>query len=162
MLEGPAGFGPVGEEDLVDLVVGHGREAGQNILDVGVGIDPPATVAFDHGVEDGSSLSGSGVAHEEPVLLSDGGGTDGAAVVKFALLNSLKVSFKTSQQHPLNLGTRIHGHSPDWWSFASWQLHLMNDEHKCGIRVGVLRVDALALHVISDQADRLAQVFRKI
>ncbi len=36
-----------------------------------------ATAVFDDGVEDGSALARIGVAHEEPVLFANGGGSDG-------------------------------------------------------------------------------------
>ena len=58
----------------MDLVVGHGQEAGEDVPEVGAEIDAATTVAFDDRVEDGSPLPGSGFAHEEPVFLSAGGG----------------------------------------------------------------------------------------
>ena len=71
-LGGFAGFGPVGGEDLGELARGHGREEGEDVLEVGVGIDASAAAAFDDGVEDGSTLPGSGFAHKQPVALTDG------------------------------------------------------------------------------------------
>jgi hypothetical protein len=66
------------------------------------------------------------------------------------------------RNHPLNLGERIHGHSPDWWNFAAWRLHLMNNKHKCGTHVGVMRVDERELHVDANAPHRLVTVFRRI
>jgi hypothetical protein len=47
-------------------MVGHHRETGQNVLEVGVGIEAAPAAALDDGVEDGSSLPGSGFSHEQP------------------------------------------------------------------------------------------------
>jgi hypothetical protein len=49
------------------------------------------------------------------------------------------------------------------WSFASWQLHLMNDEHKSGMRIAVLRVNEQELHVSTDSnAPLIAHVFKRV
>lgn len=76
-MEGLACFGPVGGEDLGELAGGHGRETGEDVLEVGKRVDPSAAAAFDDRVEDGSPLPGSGLAHEEPVLFPKRGGSDG-------------------------------------------------------------------------------------
>lgn len=39
LVGGLAGFGPVRGEDFGDLMVGHRREAGEHVLEVGVGIE---------------------------------------------------------------------------------------------------------------------------
>ena len=88
--------------------------------------------------------------------------TDGVATVDFEPDAKLKWSCPTDKPHPFNSGTRGHGYIPDWWSFASWQLHLMNDEYKIGMRIGVLRVDDHELHVWSEShPHRLAHIFRR-
>lgn len=70
-------FGPGFRGDVFDLPVGQVREAGEDVPQVGMGIEAAAAAAFDEAVKDGSALAGFGVADEEPVLLADGGGTDG-------------------------------------------------------------------------------------
>ena len=88
--------------------------------------------------------------------------TDGIATVNFKPDAKLTWSCPTDRPHPFNSGVRGGGHIPDWWSFASWQLHLMNDEHKVGMRIGVLRVNEQELHVWSENhPHRLAHVFHR-
>jgi hypothetical protein len=88
--------------------------------------------------------------------------TDGVANVGFEPDAKLKWSCPTGRPHPFNSGVRGNGHVPDWWSFASWQLHLMNDEHKTGMRVAVLRVDEQELHISNDDdSPRLAHIFHR-
>ena len=87
--------------------------------------------------------------------------TDGIATVVFQPDSQLDWSCPLGERHPVNLGVLIHRHKPDWWNFAGWQLPLMNNEHKCGVRLGVLRVDEDELHVFSIHQDRLAHVFRR-
>ena len=64
-------FGPDGGSDFGALLIGQVWEAGENLTQVGVGIELPAAAAFDDGVDDGAALAGSGFADEEPVFLSD-------------------------------------------------------------------------------------------
>ena len=64
--------GPVG-----DVLVGERGQLGEDLAQVGVGVDALASAVFDDRVEDGSALARIDVAHEEPVLLSNGSGTDG-------------------------------------------------------------------------------------
>ncbi len=61
-------FAPRFGGDFRDLMVGHAREASQDIAEVGVGIETPAAATFDDGVNDGAAFAGFGVADEEPVL----------------------------------------------------------------------------------------------
>lgn len=68
----------------------------------------------------------------------------------------------TDLQHPLNVAEQVQNHRPDWWNFAMWNLALMNNEHKCGTRIGVLRVDAQELHIYSGHPHRIAHVFKRI
>lgn len=87
--------------------------------------------------------------------------TDGNASVCFEPQSKLQWSCPMERPHLLNRYARVDGRIPDWWSFASWQLHLMNSEHKCGIRVGVLRVDQNELHLLSDQQDHLSHIMKR-
>lgn len=52
------------------------RQAGEDVLQVSVWIDASLSATFDQCVDDGAALAGPSFAHEEPVLLSDGGGPD--------------------------------------------------------------------------------------
>lgn len=52
------GFGPGFGGDGAGLPVGHPGQTGQDVAQVGVGIDPPAAAAFHHGVEDSAALAG--------------------------------------------------------------------------------------------------------
>ena len=86
--------------------------------------------------------------------------TDGVVTLSIEPNNKLKWSCADSN-HSLNVGEKIHGHPPDWWNFAMWRLALINDKHKCGTHVGVLRVDEHELHLDSSRPHRLAHVFRR-
>ena len=88
--------------------------------------------------------------------------TDGIATISLEPDSKLIWSCPINQPHVLNLYARVDGHIPDWWNFALWQLPLMNDEHKCGMRISVLRVDDDELHVSGGQMNRLAYVFRRV
>ena len=52
------------------------RQAGKDIPEVVLRIDPPTTATFDDRIEDGGALACLGITKEEPVLLPDGRGTD--------------------------------------------------------------------------------------
>src|SRR5580658_8628636 len=52
-------------------------QPGQHVFEVSVGIDVAPPAAFDEGVDDGASLTGSGFSDKEPVLFSHGGGPNG-------------------------------------------------------------------------------------
>ena len=58
-------------------MIGQMWEAGEDVAQVRVGIDVSAATAFDDGVEDRATLTGTGFANEEPVFLADSGGTHG-------------------------------------------------------------------------------------
>ena len=58
------------------VLVGGGGQLFQDILEVGVGIDPMHSAVFHQGVNHGIPVSCFGTAHEEPVLLSDCGWSD--------------------------------------------------------------------------------------
>src|SRR5580658_1345355 len=63
--------------DLWYLMVGHSRQARENVAEIGVWINASAAAGFDNGVDDCSALTGSRFSNEEPVLLADGGGANG-------------------------------------------------------------------------------------
>ena len=86
--------------------------------------------------------------------------TDGVVTLTMEPNNKLKWSC-TDRQHPLNVGEQVHKHAPDWWNFARWRLALMNDEHKCGTHIGVLRADEQELHLCGSHLHRIAQVFHR-
>ena len=52
-------------------------QAGEDVAQVGVGIDLTPTAAFDHRVNNRAAFARPGVADEEPVFLADGGGPNG-------------------------------------------------------------------------------------
>ena len=52
-------------------------QAGEDVAQIGVGIDFAPTAAFDHRVNNRAAFSCLGVADEEPVFLADGGGPNG-------------------------------------------------------------------------------------
>jgi hypothetical protein len=56
---------------------GHGGQPAEDIAQVSERIDLSALAGDDNRLNDGRSLSGVGVANEEPVLFPDGGGSDG-------------------------------------------------------------------------------------
>lgn len=87
--------------------------------------------------------------------------TDGVVTLSVEPNNKLGWSC-TDRHHPLDVGEKIHGHAPDWWNFAMWRLHLMNDKHKCGTHVGVLRVEERELHIEGGGLHRLATVFHRV
>src|ERR1043165_1257975 len=69
---------PVAGQQCVEVVAGgHARQLCEDITEVKVRIDTVALAGDDDGVDDRRALSGVGVADEEPVFLSDGGGADG-------------------------------------------------------------------------------------
>ena len=58
---------------MLDLPVGHRGEPGEDIAQVGVGIDAAAAATLDNSVEDGAALAGIGIAEKQPVLFSKSG-----------------------------------------------------------------------------------------
>lgn len=87
--------------------------------------------------------------------------TDGVVTMGLEPNNKLRWSC-TDFNHPLNIGERYDGHAPDWWNFGMWELHLMNDEHKCGTHTGVLRVGKEELHISGKRPHRIAYIFRRV
>ena len=70
-------FGPGFRRDFVDLVVGHVREAGEDVPQIGIGVEAAAAAALNDRVNDGAVFPGPGLADKEPVLFAQGGGPDG-------------------------------------------------------------------------------------
>src|ERR1043165_4964504 len=52
-------------------------QTSEDIAQISVGIKATTTAAFDHGVKNSAAFAGLGFSDEEPVLLSNGGGTNG-------------------------------------------------------------------------------------
>ena len=69
---------PVVGEELVDFVVGVGWDFGEEIAEVGEGINFVALGALDEAVESGGGVASAFAAGEEPVFASDGQRADGA------------------------------------------------------------------------------------
>ncbi len=65
-----AGFGPLCRSDFGDLPVGHRRQAGEDVLEIGIGIEATAAAGLDDGMEDGAAVPGGFRNREEPVLLA--------------------------------------------------------------------------------------------
>ena len=57
--------------------LGRVRQAGKQIREVGLGVDPGAVAVADEGIKQGGSFAALGIAHEEPVFLSDRARADG-------------------------------------------------------------------------------------
>lgn len=57
-------------------MVGQRRKAGEDVPEVGIGIEATAAAAFDDGVEDGAAVARGVRPDEEPVLFAQGGGPD--------------------------------------------------------------------------------------
>ena len=67
---------PSGRDDFPDLPVGHVRQTGEHVAEVGVRIEMPATAAFNDRVEDRAAFARVGFADEQPVFLPDGRWSD--------------------------------------------------------------------------------------
>jgi hypothetical protein len=67
-LRSGAGLNPVFRGEFGDVLVGVAGQAGQHIMEVGVGVDVLAAAGFYDCVEDGAFLSRPGCPDEEPVL----------------------------------------------------------------------------------------------
>jgi hypothetical protein len=50
-------------------MVGHVRQAGEDVAQVGVGIEAATTTAFDQSVDDSATLTGAGLPDKQPVFL---------------------------------------------------------------------------------------------
>jgi hypothetical protein len=55
---------PVCRQEDDQLTVGHRRQAGQDILDLGIRIDSPPTATLDDSVQDRAAFPGSGFSEE--------------------------------------------------------------------------------------------------
>ena len=58
------------------VLVGQG-EPGEQVGEVGLGVDPGAVAVADQGIERGGAVAAFGVADEPLVLFADCGGADG-------------------------------------------------------------------------------------
>jgi hypothetical protein len=88
--------------------------------------------------------------------------SDGAVSATFGPKSKLTLSTRIPANHPF---APTRGCPPsDWWRLSAWQLYLMNQERKCGLRMLVLRVDADELHVAlgTRTGDTIAHVFRRV
>jgi hypothetical protein len=63
------GLGPRLGSDLWYLMIGHPRQAGEDLAEIDVWINASAPAGFDDSVDDCSALTGSRFSNEEPVLL---------------------------------------------------------------------------------------------
>jgi hypothetical protein len=84
------------------LLVGHARQAGQDVLEIGKRFHAAAAAAFDNRVEDGSAISSVGLTNKEPILFSQGGGTDRVLyaempIMRIRLRGGVTGRMKTSQ-----------------------------------------------------------------
>jgi len=60
---------PVDWKQGIEVVPGgHPRQTGEDVAEVGQGIDPAALAGHDDGVHDRCAVAGVGVADEEPVF----------------------------------------------------------------------------------------------
>jgi hypothetical protein len=55
---------PVCWQEDDQLTVGHRREAGQDILEIGIRIDSPPPATLDHCVQDSATFPGPGFSEE--------------------------------------------------------------------------------------------------
>ena len=55
---------PVCRKEAHGLTVGHRRQAGQDIIEIGIWIDSPPTATLDHCVQDRAAFPGSGFPEE--------------------------------------------------------------------------------------------------
>ena len=58
LLKLAVGFAPGLRGDLRDLVVGHVRQAGEHVPQIGIGVLPAAAAALDQRIDDGGALTG--------------------------------------------------------------------------------------------------------
>jgi hypothetical protein len=70
-------LGPGCRCHILDLPVGHRRQAGEHIAQISLRVDASAAASFDDGEQDGTALAGFSLADEEPIFLADGAGTNG-------------------------------------------------------------------------------------
>jgi hypothetical protein len=60
--------GPRFGSQAVDLPVGGVRQPGEDVAQIGLGIDAATAAAFDDGIKDGAALADLGFADKQPVL----------------------------------------------------------------------------------------------
>lgn len=96
-------FGPGAWGELGDLPVGGVGESGEDISEVGVGVDMVTTTGFYQCVEDGAAVTCISIAEKEPVFLSNGCGADGVFDEVVVDLN-LSVTEVDAEQCPVGEG----------------------------------------------------------
>lgn len=57
---------PVCRQEDDQLTVGHRRQAGQDILEIGIRIDSPPTATRDDFIQDHAAFPGPGFSEEQP------------------------------------------------------------------------------------------------
>jgi len=62
-------FTPGLGRDFRDLPVGHGGQAREHVAEISEGIETASAATFNEGVNDGTALTGLGIADEELVFL---------------------------------------------------------------------------------------------
>lgn len=93
--------------------------------------------------------------------------TDGIISMRIKAERKLEFEFLTDDPHPLRSGYTSK-FPPDSWNFAEWGILLLNNEHKCGERTGVLSVNAQEMHIFNDiyhddfQLNRLAHILKRV
>src|SRR5271168_507979 len=63
--------------EVFDLPVGGVRQAGEDVVQIGVRIESATAAALDDGVEDGAAFPSFGFADKQPVFLTEGRWPDG-------------------------------------------------------------------------------------
>src|SRR5690606_19069211 len=85
---GGGGVLPAGWQERAEIVlVGHARQAAQDVGEVNLGVEAVAAGTFDHRVDDRAALAGGFATKKEPVLLADSRWPD-------AVLDEIGVDFK--------------------------------------------------------------------
>ena len=70
-------FPIVWKQGIEVILIGHGREFPEDILEVGEGIDAMSLTGHHDGVDDSGLIACTGMADEEPIFFADGRRTDG-------------------------------------------------------------------------------------
>lgn len=102
---GGTGWLPVGrKQDGQVVLVGHGWKLFEDVSKITLGVVAVAAGAFDERIDDGAALAGGFAAHEEPVLLTNRGGTN---AVFYPVVVDLKASMVDVAVEPVPDGQRV-------------------------------------------------------